>query len=263
LLAATTTARAIWFVESSLNSQVTRRILWSASKCVIAQIESGKIQAPYVNNRVKEINKEPKLEIRYIPSKQNPADIPSRGATIDELPELWRNGPKFLTHEQNQWPRKETIEMDSATETENEIADDTINLNVVTQEETLPVLDICPQKFHSLDRFLTCGALCIRFLAAKMPKFAQRFPEAIKTPKTLFLQWCLLYKQHRCYAAVFQNLHDQKFDPLVKKFRLQIDQNSLLRSRGRFQLHPVPDSIHFPVRKTKYSHLTRMIITGS
>ncbi|XP_062703759.1 uncharacterized protein LOC134286198 [Aedes albopictus] len=53
----------------------------------------------FVRNRVSEINKETSgYTWKYIPTKENPADIISRGMLPNALKssELWRNGPRFL-----------------------------------------------------------------------------------------------------------------------------------------------------------------------
>ena len=49
----------------------------------------------FVHNLITEVNKNNDLEFRYIKTKENPADVPSRGATSDDLMEssLWWNGP--------------------------------------------------------------------------------------------------------------------------------------------------------------------------
>ena len=61
LLAALITSRAINFIESAFRkTTITRKIMWSDSKCVIAQIKTTKILPTYVENRVTEIRKVPK-----------------------------------------------------------------------------------------------------------------------------------------------------------------------------------------------------------
>ena len=38
------------------------------------------------------------IEWKYVPMKQNPADIGSRGITISKLGDLWWKGPSWLSN---------------------------------------------------------------------------------------------------------------------------------------------------------------------
>ena len=43
----------------------------------------------------------------YVPTNQNPADIPTRGMDVSEISQskLWWNGPAWLQQPQNLWPK--------------------------------------------------------------------------------------------------------------------------------------------------------------
>ncbi|KRX44248.1 hypothetical protein T09_4781, partial [Trichinella sp. T9] len=69
---------------------------------------------PFVSNRLREINetlqscrfKDRHVEVRYVPSKENPADLISRGMDATGLIkrfDFWTTGPKFLKREE-EWP---------------------------------------------------------------------------------------------------------------------------------------------------------------
>ena len=73
---------------------------WSDSKVVLGYLanEARHFQI-YVANRVQYIRDHSKPDQwHYINTKDNPADLASRGATADELAcsELWAKGPAFL-----------------------------------------------------------------------------------------------------------------------------------------------------------------------
>ena len=59
-----------------------------------------------MENRVKEIQKQDDL-FCYVPTAQNPADLPTRGLTVSELQQskLWWSGPEWLTSSQDNWPK--------------------------------------------------------------------------------------------------------------------------------------------------------------
>ena len=62
---------------------------------------------PSVANRMGEIQRLTNPDQwKYVPTKQNPADIASRGISVSKLAcgSLWLNGPEFLTLPRGQWP---------------------------------------------------------------------------------------------------------------------------------------------------------------
>ena len=62
---------------------------------------------PYISNRVSEIQSLTCGEQwNYCPSGQNPADLPSRGCSVEELirSKIWWEGPDFVRQERNVGP---------------------------------------------------------------------------------------------------------------------------------------------------------------
>ncbi len=59
---------------------------------------------------MKEINQLKNITFHYVPSKENPADIGSRGSTFQALQDsLWWTGPPWLSQNDRHWPKQETI----------------------------------------------------------------------------------------------------------------------------------------------------------
>ena len=56
----------------------------------------------FVANRVKKIQSHPNTQGRHVPTSENPADLGSRGGSVNET-ELWWNGPSWL-FDPSQWP---------------------------------------------------------------------------------------------------------------------------------------------------------------
>ena len=58
-----------------------------------------------MKDRISEIHKH-KVNLGYVKSDENPADIGSRGETVSKLMhnELWWKGPKWLPHPNDKWP---------------------------------------------------------------------------------------------------------------------------------------------------------------
>ncbi|XP_045455426.1 uncharacterized protein LOC123665124 [Melitaea cinxia] len=95
-------------ILESLTITFNKCILWSDSTIVLCWLRSSPGQLkPFVRHRVSEIQEGfSNYEWRYIPSKDNPADIASRGLRADILSKssLWWSGPSFLQSEPRDWP---------------------------------------------------------------------------------------------------------------------------------------------------------------
>ena len=81
---------------------------WSGSTGVLCWFRSpNKEFKQIVENRLVEIRRLAPPELwKYVPTKQNPADIASCGTTATQLTEnkLWWNGPEFLIKSTEHWP---------------------------------------------------------------------------------------------------------------------------------------------------------------
>ena len=58
-----------------------------------------------MTNRVLKIRQAADLQWKYCPTGENPADIGSRGSNADNLGDLWRKGPGWLSKE-DKWPEE-------------------------------------------------------------------------------------------------------------------------------------------------------------
>ena len=79
--------------------------IWIDATTVLQWLHSPSILPVFIENRIREIQETPNLIIRYVPSKDNPADIVTNGKTAVELKvnQLWWNGPDWLI-EEKLWP---------------------------------------------------------------------------------------------------------------------------------------------------------------
>ena len=57
----------------------------------------------FVHNRVRKIQDKNWITWRYVPTKENPADLASRGGPVPQDSGLWWHGPKWLS-QPNAWP---------------------------------------------------------------------------------------------------------------------------------------------------------------
>ena len=101
LLAAVVNARLLKFVVNTLQIKVDRVVCWTDSMVTLHWIRGQSSSwKPFVANRVSEIQSTWDPERwNYCASKDNPADLLTRGLTCDNLisSALWWNGPQWLS----------------------------------------------------------------------------------------------------------------------------------------------------------------------
>ncbi len=108
LSAALLLARAISYVANLLKCPSSQLFLWSDSQIVLCWLKKSlSSMNTFVSNRVSIIQKTvPDSTWRYVPSKDNPADLLSRGVRPSTLTntDLWWNGPPWLQSSPSEWP---------------------------------------------------------------------------------------------------------------------------------------------------------------
>jgi len=105
LLAAVVGKRAVSYVRKALDLSIIRTTLWTDATTVLQWLSSPAVQPQFVQNRLTELRKAENITFRYTPTKDNPADILSRGQKASTLQNnsLWWLGPSWLTTERL-WP---------------------------------------------------------------------------------------------------------------------------------------------------------------
>ncbi|XP_039312876.1 uncharacterized protein LOC113004888 [Solenopsis invicta] len=98
-------------VLESLKCKIDKRFYWTDSKIVLAWINSpSRKWQVFVANRVSEIhNNSSPAEWRHVGSKDNPADLISRGTTPEQIikSNVWWKGPSWLRQDLDAWPGEE------------------------------------------------------------------------------------------------------------------------------------------------------------
>ncbi|XP_064637173.1 uncharacterized protein LOC135493627 [Lineus longissimus] len=161
-----------------INLQLTQSILpvlgvamgqvtfWSDSLNVLYWIRNRSRRLKiFIAYRVGEIQSstEPK-QWRYVPTSQNPADLPSRGVVADKLVDssLWWNGPGFLEQEPENWPKNRVEKSETA---DQEVKTSELGYLTVGQDGAKnadPKLD--PSNFSNWMRLVRVNAWVNRFL---------------------------------------------------------------------------------------------------
>ncbi|XP_026744728.1 uncharacterized protein LOC113506069 isoform X1 [Trichoplusia ni] len=101
-------ARLCTKVQESLTIPIHKCRFWCDSTIVLCWLSTPSNQLkPFVRNRVNEIQESTCGHTwNYVPSKDNPADLVSRGLRADIIKDtpLWWSGPSFLSLNENEWP---------------------------------------------------------------------------------------------------------------------------------------------------------------
>ena len=98
LLAILIGVRCVQYVETHIKLPLDSIVLMTDSLCVLQWISSKKKLPVFIENRVKEIRRHKNVGFCYVNTKDNPADITSRGCTLSNLcdDKLWWHGPTWL-----------------------------------------------------------------------------------------------------------------------------------------------------------------------
>ncbi|XP_065206647.1 uncharacterized protein LOC135836015 [Planococcus citri] len=240
LIAAYMGMKALQFVRDSLPFKIDTQVLWSDSKCVLTWILTSKILPVFIQRRIDEIRNIPNVIKNFIPGKENPADIPTRGMLVDELlNSCWFNGPTDWLKRSNDCttlPFELTPELDVITIEEPRTV-------LTTNTDATPPLyvypfDINPADFESYSHLLRYTSYFVKFIAnnTRLPK--NIFPNggSLYSVRNLWLK----FEQQRCYQDLLTCLRTKKPHPLITKYNAYLDEKTgLIRCSGRFKYAPL------------------------
>ena len=90
--------RSLRFVANEMKLNDHGKILWTDSQFVLRWLKQEENKDTFVRTGVLEIKDKDDITFRYINTKHNPADLPTRGMTMDERKEskLCWNGSEWF-----------------------------------------------------------------------------------------------------------------------------------------------------------------------
>jgi hypothetical protein len=276
LLALVIGLRCLQFVKSHLHLPILDSSIWTDSQCVLHWLHTKKQLSVFVKNRVNEIKKiSENVTISYVPSKDNPADIASRGTLCQNLMnnKLWWEGPAWLKNEPGEWPQfkvPHNSKEDNSYESEirklkkpSEISlvqpsrgTNTIE-NTSSDENTGP-LTINSQRFSSLTKLLRVTALVLRFVRKLQKKNTTRYItcDEIKESENMWIR----HIQRLYYKDVFDAISCGKQNNIQQQLGIYIDTYGILRCKGRLENADISESARCPILLPKYDWYTRLIV---
>ena len=274
LLAVVIGLRCLKFVREQIKLPVYQSYLWTDSQCVLHWINSKKPLSVFVKNRVKEINDSTGISISYVPSKENPADIASRGTSTVKLLncELWWNGPKWLQQAHEEWPTFD-CNLDDKTQREYELelckkkcketslvqpssAISELEVQQVTYETPF---GIDSRKFSSVTRLLRITVLALRFIRILQRRTYRKghiTNDEIQESEQLWIR----HIQRNHFKNVFEAMSTNKKSNLQRQLNLYLDQFGLLRCKGRLENACLTENARCPILLPKMDWYTKLDI---
>ena len=257
-------------ILAAFNIPSSQARFWSDSMNVLYWIRGkGKQYRPFVANRIGEIQRQCNPEQwHYVESKENPADLCSRGLRATRLNEstLWWRGPDFLSKHESEWPKAKIAEgLDVKTESKTKfISAPSVNFVVRPGSEDCK-WRLHPSNWSSWLKLTRAVAWVLRFVA-NCRSYRQERRKGSLSPEELQNAEIRIIRdaQQEEFSEEYRALHENK--PIPKKSCLikltpKIDEDGLIRCDGRLQFAEfLPYDVQFPIILPRGSWTTKLIV---
>ena len=285
LLAVVIGIRAANFVVHELRLNISERILWTDSQCVLHWLKTKKPLSVFVDNRIKEIRQQPDMKFRYIASSHNPADLAMRGVTVSELNKssLWWHGPSWLETNSLSWPvwNLSEITSEELKFLESEFKKSRFSGEVVhvVGTERMLLFGMEGSPCSSLRGLLRVSVYVLRFLKMRIWNkldekkrnlfqhkllkvvFESLSDSYITMPEIKLLAVLWVYTiQHHYYKDIFLALKKNKRHCLQKQLGLREDEYGILRCHGRFANADISEDMKCPKLLPRKNFFTELVI---
>ena len=187
-----------------------------------------------MHNRVRKIQDKNWITWRHVPTKENPADLGSRGGPVAQEDDLWWRGPKWLS-DPSAWPVDITTTATAETLAEAKTVREIFKL---ANEQEVEGIDAVLNKY-GLWRVLHIGGWMARFIHNAKHPVSERRTGPLTTEE--------LTKQRRFLEkrAQREGMNSKSYENDRLQLNLQLNDQQLLECRGRIQgVYPVylPDT---------------------
>ncbi|GFX76450.1 integrase catalytic domain-containing protein [Trichonephila clavipes] len=223
---------------------------WTDSKIVLSWLSSHlRKWKTFVANRTSEIMEVlPTKHWRHVPSKENPADIASRGIDPKCLPDckLWWQGPPWLRLETSSWPKAEYS------------CDEASAFSVKAEQKSVSIFNLCThtsndvihglfEHYSSLTKIIRIFAYCQRFIknckkiasqgssisSSHINTTSLTFSET-KTAEETIIRWVQGFYFQEEIRSIKKQISLPPKSPL-RSLHSFIDEHGLVRVGGRLQ----------------------------
>lgn len=248
----------------NLNINKNQIYLWTDSSIVLTWLNAHASRwQSYVAARVRNIQELfDASHWRHVPTKDNPADIASRGVLPSALIEnnLWFHGPKWLLFNEPMWPQ---FKIENKVNENLEVKSN-IQVNTIQIKQGIIESDILMQftKFNSL---LRITARIFRFINQLRKKETLKYKENIITVDELERAekfWCE-YVQNLHFKSEIKCIKANKTVDMkssLKELYPKFNENGLLVVHGRLEYADFSPSRKFPIILPAKSHLSKLAV---
>lgn len=273
-------------VAKSLELDLQQTVFWSDSMNVLWWIRGqSRTFKPFVANRIGEIQtKTEPRQWRHVPTDKNPADMISRGVTLDKLQSSdWWNGPLYLQNTETHWPvNKFDKSAESQTElkkiyVDRESAQSNIEMTAMTVEErgvessenceinNTNIWRLDTTRFSSWVNLTRVSAWVNRFVNNCRVKKPERTsgelsPEEIRDVENEIIK----NAQKNAFPKEYKALNNQKTLPNDSKLlalKPKLDEDGIIRSDGRLKYAEfLPVDVRFPIILPRKNWTTQLIV---
>ena len=243
---------------------------WVDSFTTLCWIKNHRPWKQYVQHRVDVIRKLTDIEKwRFCPGNMNPADIPSRGCSGKDLveSELWWSGPTFLREPSKLWP--ETPSTSAPNTTSEELVKHTpaithslatAALNRTLYENLEEIMDI--ERYGSKLKLLRVTAYVLKFIRLLRGDRGAVKSKELKAEDLNFAEvtWIRGVQAHS-FATERQDLrHGYEGSKHVKQFDLYLDEDKIIRCKGRINNADTTEESKNPVLLPSRHRYTELLI---
>lgn len=276
-------ARLIVEVKKSMEFEHLESILWTDSTSTLYWIRNEPANLKvYVANRVASIQQNTDLKCwRYVNTKDNPADLLSRGMKPSQLvcSKLWLHGPEWLALPEKDWPvDKFPLKIADGTETEMRVHTLTTfqsGLDIDQRNEADELIERIPllEYADKLEKALRIGGYAVRYVNAlnikyKPPQRNTRSKDVVIAPpsrkeKAFAMEYFVKRTQMEYFNAELTALKNKK--SISEKSKLialnpRLDDHGVMRVGGRLDKAAVSYDIKHPVIIPKGSRLAWLLM---
>lgn len=208
----------------------------------------------------REIKKDDEIVFGYMSTKENPADVATKGTAVHKLVDnhLWWYGPRWLTGPKSEWQafpneRDEQTDLEYASEIKKPKSVKRISLLAAhIPEQSTYHSDACTplgikcEAYSSVTKMLRVTALALRFINKLRDSNGRRGPLLSSEIDTAEIMW-LTYLQERNFSDVYDAITQGKKSNLQKQLGLYLDDDGLLRCKGRIDQAEISESARRPI----------------
>ena len=251
-------------ILSALSAHKIHEVVFAVdAQVVLSWLLTGNVKAKnvFAANRVKDIrsmksNTEAEhnfpISFRYVPTDFNPADLLTKGLTLGEFNSnmsFWCEGPSFIQGETISWP-------DNRLGCLSQHSKLLVCNATITKSNDEPILPV--NKFSNFDKLVRVTAIVFKFRDSLLKRSQSDF-DYNNEAKVYWLK----FQQAEAFNDELICLKNKSENPTSRVINLNLflDENGLLRSRGRLEKCEYYDhNVLNPILLSKNNFITELLI---